>query len=173
MSSTPVHVSGKSSPAKDLAAKSHRRELPGPEPGVTQNVFFLFKKGSILDKCLFSEVWENLPEGCPEQRKTLSLRPSYLIYLHDGYHWTPLGFLSFGMFLSSHPGYFTAWGSLLSTSCTRKNFPFQKVSDQVSSFYKGTSSFYFNSGSPCPNRAMCPIGRHIHPTKAVNKHTHS
>lgn len=85
-------------------------------------MFSSFSKKVVYLTSAYSQFGENLPEGCPEQRKTLSLG-QLLVYLHDGYHWTPLGFLSFGMLLSSHPGYFTAWGSLLSHKLLQKELP--------------------------------------------------
>ena len=69
-------------------------------------MFSSFSKKVIYLTSAYSRFGENLSEGCPEQRKTLSLGqlPAYLV----GYHWAPLGFISFGKLLSSHPGYFTA-----------------------------------------------------------------
>ena len=85
-------------------------------------MFSSFSKKVVYLTSAYSQFGENLPEGCPGQRKTLSLG-QLLVYLHDGYHWTPLGFISFGKLLSFHPGYFTAWGSLLSHKLLQKELP--------------------------------------------------
>ena len=136
-------------------------------------MFSSFSKKVIYLTSAYSQFGENLSKGCPEQRKTLSLG-QLPVYLRDGYHWALLGFISFGELLSSHPGYFTAWGSLFSYKLLQKELPFPR--NQVTKYLsstKRTSSFYFNSGSPCPSHAHVPIGMHIHPTKAVDKHTQS
>lgn len=157
---------GKSSPAKDSVVANISRELPGPEPGVTK-MFSSFSKGST-DKCLFS-VWGNLPEGCPEQRKTLSLG-QLLVYLHDitGPHlvfffwnaaFSPWGISQLGVHYSV-------------TSYPERTSPSKKVSGpSIFPFYKKNSVFILTQAAPAQTVPMCPIGRHIHPTKAVNKHT--
>ena len=89
-------------------------------------MFSSFSKKVIYLTSAYSWFGENLSEGCPEQRKTLSLG-QLPVYLHNGYHWAPLG-----LFLLESCFLLTLGISQLEvhysvTSYSRKNFPLQET----------------------------------------------
>lgn len=87
-------------------------------------MFSSFKNFLIYSTSASSELGENLSEGCPEQRKTLSLGQ-----LPVPSRWVSLGPARFSFFWRtsfSHPWCFTAWRSLFNPKLFQEEGPFPR-----------------------------------------------